>query len=205
MFDIFHFMKASVPVIAPLLRSDLQGNLLATLLLSPERERTLTEITAAVDGSLPTVHREVDRLVESGFLHERRSGRNRYVRANTDHPLYRPVREIVEYAYGPRAILPVLLADVRGVEDAYVYGSWAARMSGEAGGDPADIDVLIVGKPDRAEVYDIAAAARSRLGRDVNMRAVSAERWQESDEPFLRTVKSRPLVKLNLERERSHG
>jgi DNA-binding transcriptional ArsR family regulator len=202
MFDIIQNMKASVPLIAPLLRSDLQGNLLATLLLAPEKERTLTELTAAVDGSMPTVHREVDRLVASEFLTERRSGRNRYIRANSEHPLYSAVREIVEYAYGPRVVLPAVLADVGGVDDAYVYGSWAARMNGEAGADPADIDVLVIGKPDRAALYDAAAAARGRLRREVNIRAVSPERWNEAGEPFLRTVKSRPLVKLDLDRER---
>lgn len=205
MFDIFHFVKATVPAIAPLLRSDLQGRLLASLLLAPERERTLTEIAAAVQSSMPTVHREVERLVLSGFLTERRSGRNRYVSANTEHPLFRPVREIVEYAYGPEVILPALLADVRGVEDAYVYGSWAARMNGEAGADPADIDVLIVGKPDRAAVYDAAAEARALLGREVNMRSVSLDRWKRADEAFLRTVQSRPLVKLDLTADRSSG
>lgn len=196
-------VKASVPTISPLLRSDAQGNLLAELLLKPAHERTLTELTAAVGVTMPTVHREVDRLVTAGFLTERRSGRNRYVRANLEHPLYGPVRQIIEYAYGPRVVLPRLLAPVDGIEDAYVYGSWAARMNGEEGADPADIDVLVVGRPDRADLYDAAAAAQSELGREVNIRSVSRDRWEVAGEPFLQTVKSRPLVRLDLERART--
>ncbi|MFJ2370636.1 hypothetical protein [Microbacterium sp. NPDC087665] len=125
------------------------------------------------------------------------------MRADPEHPLYRPVRQVVEYAYGPFAILPAVLADVGGIEDAYVHGSWAARMNGEEGRDPADIDVLVIGSPDRSELHDAAAAAQARLGREVNIRAVSPDRWREATEPFLATVKSRPLVKLDLDRERA--
>ena len=198
-------VKASVPTISPLLRSDVQGNLLAELLLTPARERTLTELTAAVGATMPTVHREVDRLVTAGFLTERRSGRNRYVRANLEHPLYRPVRQIIEYAYGPRAVLPHLLAPVDGIDAAYVYGSWAARMNGEEGADPADIDVLVVGRPERATLYDVAAAAQSELGREVNIRSISRDRWEAADDPFLQTVKSRPLVRLELNKARTNA
>lgn len=188
-----------MPTISPLLRSDVQGNLLAELLLAPERERTLTELATAIGGTAPTVHREVDRLVTTGFLSQRRSGRNRYIRANVQHALYRPVRQIVEYAYGPRAVLPPLLASVAGIERAYVYGSWAARMNGEAGPDPADIDVLVIGRPDRADLYDAATVAQSKLGREVNIRSVSPDRWNAADDTFLQTVKSRPLVPLPLD------
>lgn len=205
MFDMLPTVKASHPTISPLLRSDTQGNLLAELLLSSATERTLTELTAAVGVTMPTVLREVDRLVRAGFLTERRSGRNRYVRANLEHPLYRPVREIVEYAYGPRAVLPRMLAPIDGIEEAYVYGSWAARMSGEEGADPSDIDVLVVGRPDRAAIYDVATAAQSRLGREVNIRSVSRDRWRAADDPFLQAVKSRPLVRLDLDQARTEA
>lgn len=195
-------MKASIPTISPLLRSDAQGNLLAELLLAPARERTLTELTSSVGVTMPTVHREINRLVIAGFLIERRSGRNRYIRANLEHPLYRPVRQIIEYAYGPRAVLPSLLAPIEGIEDAYVYGSWAARMNGEEGADPADIDVLVIGRPDRADLYDVSAAAQSDLRREVNIRSVSRERWEAVEDPFVRTIKSRPLVRLELDEAR---
>lgn len=196
-------MKPSVPTISPLLRSDTQGNLLAELLLTPTDERTMTELSAAIGATMPTVHREVDRLVTAGFLTERRSGRNRYIRANPAHPLYRPVRQIIEYAYGPRVVLPRLLSTLDGIDDAFVYGSWAARMNGEEGTDPADIDVLVIGRPDRADLYDVATAAQSELGREVNIRSVSKSRWEAADDPFLQTLRSRPLVRLELSTARN--
>lgn len=192
-------MKTSAPLVSPLFRTDTQGQLLAWLLLHPETERSLSDLARLADTSIPTVHREIGRLVESGLFTERRSGRNRYVRPNTSHALYRPVREIVEYCYGPIAVLPTLLKKVSGIEEAFVFGSWAARFTGAPGPDPEDIDVLIIGTPDRVELEDAVEQAQQRLGREVNVQTLSSVRWNASTpEPFVETVRSRPLVRLNL-------
>ncbi|MCS5718062.1 ArsR family transcriptional regulator [Herbiconiux sp. CPCC 205763] len=191
-------MKPNVPLLAPLLRSDTQGRLLAELYLFPERERTASQLARDVHTSLPTVLRELDRMVPMGFLTERFSGRNRYIRVNREHPLYNPVADIVRYSYGPLAILPGMLAPITGIEEAYVYGSWAARLAGEAGSDPQDVDVLVVGTPDRLEIFEAAERGSSALGREVNIRAVSRSAWDAGGDAFLRTVKARPLARLAL-------
>lgn len=191
-------MKPRVPLLSPLLRSDTQGVMLAQLYLFPEQERTASELARDAGVSLPTVLRELDRLTTAGFLQERISGRNRYLRANTDHPLFHPVVQILEYSYGPFALLPDLLSGIDRVEQAFVYGSWAARFTGEEGADPNDIDVLVVGNPDRGAMFDIAQQATALLHREVNIRRVSAEQWEASDDLFLRTLHDRPLVPIQL-------
>jgi len=55
-----------------------------------------------------------------------------------------------------------------------------------------------VGAPDRDDVYDAADRAQHRLHREVNATIVSADRWASGDEPFLRGVRSRPLVPLEI-------
>ncbi|AZZ52688.1 putative ArsR family transcriptional regulator [Rathayibacter sp. PhB152] len=190
-------MKSTVPTIAPLLRSDLQGNLLAALMLRPG-ESSLSALAERIEASPSSVQREIERLVASGFVLERRSGRNRYVRANEAHPLAAPVRIIVEYAYGPRVVLSRVLSGIPLIEEAYIHGSWAARMAGEEGADPADVDVLVIGGPDRADLLDAATAAQSELGREVDIRSVSRRRWDEASDPFLQTLKTRPLVRLDV-------
>jgi hypothetical protein len=83
----------------------------------------------------------------------------------------------------------------------YIYGSWAARYSGEPGRIPRDVDVLIIGDVDEDDLYDAARAAERQLGREVNMHRVSRDAWEASaDDPFLDTVRSRPLVQLKIER-----
>lgn len=195
-------MKASVPVLAPLLRSDTQGRLLAELYLHPERERTTSELARLADTALPNASRELRRMADAGFLLARTSGRNRYLRVNQEHPLYQPVAEILRYAYGPVAVLGPLLRDVPGVVEAYVYGSWAARLAGEVGSDPEDIDLLVIGdRVDVAALDDAAETARKELGREVNPRAVTQRAWGEKSDLFLRHLYDRPLVSIPLKED----
>jgi predicted nucleotidyltransferase len=57
---------------------------------------------------------------------------------------------------------------VSGITAAYIYGSWAARHEGQAGQRPVrDIDVLVLGEPDRDQLYAALSAAEVRLARPV--------------------------------------
>ncbi len=64
--------------------------------------------------------------------------------------------------------------------------------------DPKDIDALVVGHPDRADLFDAAERAERALGREVSIRSISPTRWSDGDDPFLRTLRSRPLVALDI-------
>jgi DNA-binding transcriptional ArsR family regulator len=191
-------MKPSVPALSPLLRSNTQGIILAQVCLFPNRERTPSELARTANVSLPTVLREIDRLLAAGFIRDRISGRNHYVRANVEHPLFRPVAEIVQHSYGPLALLPSVLDDIEGVEEAFIYGSWAARFDDQPGPDPNDIDVLAIGSTDRTTIFEAASLASTRLGREVNIRSVSRMQWDAADDLFLRNVKENPLVPIPL-------
>lgn len=191
-------MKSSGPLLAPILRSDTQGRLLAALVLDPDLELSLTDLARRAGVAAPTIMRDVDRLVAGGFLADRRVGRSRLIRVNTEHAMFRPLSEIVLYGYGPVVLLPELLKDIHRIEEAYLYGSWAERYSGVPGNDPADIDVLVVGDPDPAELYEVARRATELLGREVNINTVSEQRWSVASDGFIQTVKSRPLVPISL-------
>ncbi len=194
-------MKAS-PSLLPLLRSRMQGELLALVLLHPEREYSITELGKAFGVSATTVLREVERLVGGGILEDRRVGRSRLVRARTDTPLYRPLAELISVTFGPLPLLTEALSGLAGVREAYIYGSWAARYSGEPGPPPGDVDVLVVGSPDADELFDLAEGVSRRLGREVNVHRISPAAWAASStDPFLTSVRERPLAPLPLEQE----
>jgi DNA-binding transcriptional ArsR family regulator len=190
------FVKSRVPVLAPLLRSDAQGELLALLLLHPEAEYTLTEIARRVGVSLPTVHAEVARLAANGLVTDRRVGQARLVRAATGHVLFRPLAELLELTYGPIAILPDILDGVGGVREVYVYGSWAARRAGEPGDPPRDLYVLVIGTTERDVLLEVAEQAGRLLHREVNVTRISPTDWDAGEDPFVRTLRSRPLIPI---------
>ncbi|GAA2004158.1 winged helix-turn-helix domain-containing protein [Brevibacterium samyangense] len=190
-------MKTRAPQLTPFVRSDVVGALLAELYGHPQREFTLAELARRTGASNPVVHREIGRLVENDVLRDRHEGRNRLVRANTDHPLFHPMSEVIASTYGPIPVLRELFEGIEGVDDLQIYGSWAARRAGEAGAYPNDVDVLVVGAVSRRALSDIAAAAGERLDMPVNITRLDMDEWTtENPSPFVRTIRARPRVSV---------
>jgi predicted nucleotidyltransferase len=74
----------------------------------------------------------------------------------TDSALSRPLTDLLTVTYGPLPVLTEELRTVPGIAKAYLYGSWAARYSGEPGPPPNDVDVLVVGDADADALPRIA-------------------------------------------------
>jgi DNA-binding transcriptional ArsR family regulator len=185
----------------PLLRSPLVGELLAWLYLHPDEAYSVSELARRLAVSQSTVSREADQLAAADLVREVRRGNLRLLQSNPDTPLARPLTELLTLTYGPAAVVGEALATVPGVDEAYIYGSWAARYHGEPGPLPRDVDVLVVGQADEDDLFNAARATEQRLGREVNIHRVSARAWRGSPaDPFLTSVRSRPLVAVNLER-----
>ena len=188
-------MRTSAPPLLAVFRSQLQGELLARVLLSPGH-LSVSDLARVLGAPIPTVAREVTRLEGAGLLTTSRVGRARLVSGNDVNPALGPLRELVMIAFGPRQVITDEFGELDGVEELLIFGSWAARYHGEAGPPPGDVDVIVVGRPDRDDLYDAANRAQGRLGREVNPVLVSTQRWQEAAEPFLQEVQRRPTLVL---------
>jgi DNA-binding transcriptional ArsR family regulator len=171
--------------------------LLAWIYLHPETAYSVTELANQFGVSQSTISREADQLARAGLVVEERRGNLRLLRADLGHLLARPLTELLTLTYGPVAVLADLLSRVEGVGEAYIFGSWAARYAGEPGPAPHDVDVLVVGNADDDDLADAARAAERRLGREINIHRVSAKAWRSpADDPFLASVRSRPLFPI---------
>jgi predicted nucleotidyltransferase len=193
-------MRTPAPPLLPLLRSAAQGDLLALVYLHPDQEYSLTEAAGLIGASVKTLHHEVNRLADAGYLVTRKRGNLRLVRAETDSVITRPLTELLTVTYGPLHVLTQALTGVVGIEAAYIYGSWAARYEGEYGPVPRDVDVLVVGTADLDDLSEAVLEAQQRLRREVNFHRIPVSSWfaEESSDPFLESVRSRPIVRLNL-------
>ena len=189
--------RQPAPALLPILRSQQQGEILALLLGDPGLELSLTEIAARTGAPHPSVYREIQRAEQAGLVTTRKMGNVRLVRANTASPYYPGLADVLTRAFGVPAVLAEVLRPVGGIAAAYIYGSWAARHEGQAGQRPVgDIDVLVLGEPDRDRLYDALSTAEERLGRPIQA-TIREPTWLDSGTgAFHDTVVSRPLLKL---------
>lgn len=191
-------MRTEPPQLLPLFRSAGQARLLARLYLGSTAPATISDLARELgldDGGLT---READRLEKAGLLVSERIGRSRVLRPNRDSPYYADLLGLLTKAFGPAIMIAPLLATIDGVEQAFIYGSWAARYEGRPGSDPVDVDVLIVGSARQLELARIARELTPVLGRDINIVTVSSAEWKAPKTGFLRDVKRGPLVEIEL-------
>jgi DNA-binding transcriptional ArsR family regulator len=170
--------------------------LLALVFLHPDQEQTVTELADRLGAHTTTVHREVQRLSEAGILETHRVGRTRMVRAGNRAPYAPELAALVVKAFGPVPVLAELLTGLAGIDQAFVYGSWAERYAGGPGPPPGDLDVLLIGEPDRDEAYALAEEAGHIIGVEVNVVIRTPEAWRSSDDGFLRGLRAGTLIPL---------
>jgi predicted nucleotidyltransferase len=156
----------------------------------------VAELADAVGADPGNTAREVTRLEQAGIVAARRVGRTKLVSANTHAPFYAPLLDLVTIVLGPAAVLAEELSRLDGIVGAEIFGSWAARYHGELGKPPTDVDLLVIGDPDRDDLHDATRTATRRLNRPVNPIVMSSHRWNTSDDGFIRELRSRPRVRV---------
>ncbi len=189
-------MKTNYASLMPILRSQVQGRILAILIVNKDKEFSVSDLASRAETSLPTALREIRRLEAVGFLIVRASGNMQLVTVNPNHRLFDALSQIVLYSFGPFEILKGLVEQLPGVDEAWIYGSWAHRYEGGEGEDPGDIDVLLVGDFDRSKAFEIGLTASYQIGKEVAVNNLSAAEWNQQESGFVKTVRSRPMVSL---------
>ena len=182
----------------PIFRSRHQAALLAWLLLHPEHEYTLTDLAARLEVPLTTLRREAQRLVAAGILQDRTLGRARLLRANVTNRAAAPLTQLLQVTFGPQTVIGDEFA-LAGADKVVIFGSWAERYLGTPGPPPNDVDVLVVGVVDRADVYEAADRAQLRLGMQVNPVVRNPQQWASDADSLVLQIKASPTVDVTPE------
>ncbi len=176
----------------PIFRSSEQERILAELFVFAVAPISITDIAARTGTSLGGAHKEVERLEAAGLVRSETVGRSRLVQADPISAYYSELRSLLIKTAGPERLLQAALADIEGIVHAFIYGSWADP----AVTNPADVDVLVVGDPDVASLYDAASVVEERIGRPVNVVLRSEREWEASTGAFERSVRSKSRLSL---------
>lgn len=131
--------------------------------------------------------KELGRLEDEGLFRSDTSGRQKYFRLNSSYPLLREVRTIVMKTAGAAPTLVNALAMVHGIEEAWLYGSFASGRQDAL----SDVDILIIGAPPAEALAETVRRVERKLGREVNYTVLTSEefkRRRERKDPFLENV-----------------
>ena len=136
--------------------------------------------------SIRPVQEELSKLLASGLVKARKDGNRLYYSANSAHPLFPDIRQLVEKTVGARGILERALGDP-GVKIAFIFGSVAA---GKAKPE-SDLDLFVIGNLGLRKVSKLLSGLSVRLGREINPHVMTGDEWNrrvQAKDHFVSTV-----------------
>jgi predicted nucleotidyltransferase len=155
----------TAPPLASLLFGAYRRQALGLLLLNPDREFHVRELSRVTSTSPGTMHKELSRLAEAGILRRRLLGSHALYSANRQCPIFDDLRNIFRKTSGLTDVIREALDPLgQSIAVAFVYGSVAR---GEEGPN-SDIDLMVVGDAPFAAVVEATHEVQKQLGREIN-------------------------------------
>jgi predicted nucleotidyltransferase len=140
---------------------------------NPQARHHVRDLAQRLDVDPSNLSKELRHLEQVGLFSSEINGRQKYFCLNRQYPLFAEVRRIVEKTIGTAHILGKRLKDIGGIEEAYLYGSFARNQQDAA----SDIDVLVIGSPKATALAESLRTLERRLGREINYTVLTREEF----------------------------
>lgn len=111
--------------------------------------------------STNSIRHELNNLSRAGYLTSAEDGRTIVYRANTQHPLYQDLKNLVHKYLGIDKIIENIVTKLGDVKAAYIIGDYAI------GRDSGTIELLLVGNVDDVYLSRVVEKARKLIHRDI--------------------------------------
>jgi predicted nucleotidyltransferase len=177
------------------MRSKARQKLLAYYFTNPTTRHHLRDLAERLGVDPSNLSKELSRLEREGLFRSEVSGRQKYFQLNRQYPLFNEVRSIIAKTIGAVPLLAESLNKIEGIEEAYLYGSFARNQQDAA----SDVDVLVIGKPKSDTLAEVVQKLERQLGREINYTVLTRkelESRRDRKDSFLENVWHNKRVSL---------
>ena len=176
-------------------RSRVRERILLEFFVKPGTSAHVREMARRVKASAPTAGTELAELARLGVLQTQTVGRSLVYSINERSPLLGEIRALVQKTIGIEGLLAKAFEGLAGVDAAYIFGSYAAGTDRAS----SDVDLLVIGRPNRVALSEKLAPVERTIGRDVNVVTKTEAQVRErrtGGDPFWRQVLGKPMIRL---------
>jgi len=156
------------------LRSKARRKLLAYYFTNPAARHHLRELAGRLKVDPSNLSKELGRLEREGLFRAEVSGRQKYFQLNRAYSLFNEVRSIVAKTIGAVPLIAESLGKIDGIDEAYLYGSFARGRQDAA----SDVDVLVIGTPRGRALAKAVRKLERRLGREINYTVLAVKEFK---------------------------
>lgn len=143
--------------------SKARANIFKTLFGLQKNEIHLREIQRISGLTVETIRRELINLETLELINKRIDSNRNYYQANTGHPLYNEIHNIVLKTAGLKDVLQNALSSIN-IDFAFVFGSFASDKTNK----DSDIDLFIIGETGLREISKLIKEPAVTLQREIN-------------------------------------
>jgi len=147
------------------IRSKIAEKLLGYYFINLQARHYINELAQLLNVDPGNLDRKLKEFEKEGLFVSEIQGNLKYFSLNKKYPLYREVKKLCELNFGVEKKLAKCLEGVKGLKQAYIFGSFAkGKMSLES-----DIDILLVGSHSSLEAKRRLAKLEDEIRRELNV------------------------------------
>jgi len=176
-------------------KSKTRRDLLALFFTNPGKKYYLRELGRLLGYSVGNIRRELLKFQSDQLLKAQRTGNLVYYSIDPDHPLFEELKSIVSKTIGLEGSIRNSLSQIRNIQFAFIYGSFASKSEKES----SDIDVMIIGDPDISLLNEKTRELEQRLKREISLSIYSWEEYEikkKGKSGFILDFLKRPKIML---------
>lgn len=172
-------------------KSRLRKKILAYFFTNPSANLYLREISSILKEDPGNLSKELNKLTQEHLFNSTLRGNQKYFLLNTSHPLYKEIKSVISKTIGVEGALRKAIDKIQGIKLAFIYGSFAR----DAENSISDIDLFIVGSPDKDLVMEKIEVLEKGLQREINYNIYP-------EKEFYTRIKKRDSFLINIIKER---
>jgi len=145
-------------------KSKLREELLVLYFTNLNKKYYLRELERILNFSVGNIRRELIKLENTGLFISEKKGNLVYYYLNKSYPLFKELKSIISKTSGAPKMLQNILEKFSGIEQTFIYGSFAKGDEREG----SDIDLLIIGEVDEDKLIEEICKLERKLQREIN-------------------------------------
>lgn len=164
-----------------LITSEARIKLLLKFFLNPSTTGYLRQLSSEFGESTNNVRVELNKLSQAGMLNSQAEGRNKVYRANTDHPLFNDIRNIVLKSTGIDKVISDIIQKLGDLRLAFIRGDYAE------GKDKGLIDLVVIAENlNLKELERVKTKTEGLINRKISILVLSSEEFEKLKENFMK-------------------
>lgn len=155
-----------------IITSETRIKLLLKFFLNPKTKGYLRQLSTEFNESTNGIRVELNKLEEAQLLSSNFIGRNKIYKANSKHPLFEELRNIVLKSTGIDKVISDIINRVGEIETAFIRGDYAI------GKDSGLIDLVIVGDNlNSTEIERVRKKTEKLIDRKISILSLSTKEY----------------------------